>query len=303
MIRIRPVYTTNRKMDLSPNSLILLLFLLFQVMIVSFLLSHQTGPSQVNVNILHQTPKSDGEPRIKPDSQLLGTSFRQDKRLGKLGQNKTFEKSGKVEKAGFNNSCLFQNQKLNRDGPKTFDCPKFVIESTDEIWNEHNGNVSWVKEKLFKYMTPDWESLSAFGVYIRGYEALEKLAFDTMTAFPDIQLHIIDTFCQGNDIDGYKTTMPVIHTATHLGWHPVMGRPTGKRLTWAGIPNTFIKKVNGEWKYTAEMNLPDMGDLYSQDGVWPARPQAMYKVNNCEQIFDWDTGSINRKFLPDNSIP
>ena len=60
----------------------------------------------------------------------------------------------------------------------------------------------------------------------------------------------------GNDIDGYKTTMPVIHTATHLGWHPIFGPPTGKRLRWSGIPNCFIKNIDGQWKYTAEWNLP-----------------------------------------------
>ena len=77
---------------------------------------------------------------------------------------------------------------------------------------------------------------------------LTSLVLNTLKAFPDIKLHIIDTFCEGNDIDGYKTTMPVIHTATHLGAHPVFGKPTGKKLTWYGVPNSFIKNVNGHWK-------------------------------------------------------
>ena len=28
--------------------------------------------------------------------------------------------------------------------------------------------------------------------------------------------------------------MPVIHVATHLGYHPVLGAPTGKKVTYAG---------------------------------------------------------------------
>ena len=73
--------------------------------------------------------------------QVKGTSSRQDKRIEKLGHNKTFERVVNVEKlglVGFNNSCLYQNKKLNRNGPQTFDCPKFVIDSTDAIWNTNN---------------------------------------------------------------------------------------------------------------------------------------------------------------------
>ena len=30
----------------------------------------------------------------------------------------------------------------------------------------------------------------------------------TKRAFPDLKIHITDSFCVGNDVDGYKTTMP-----------------------------------------------------------------------------------------------
>ena len=40
----------------------------------------------------------------------------------------------------------------------------------------------------------------------------------------------------------------VIHTATHLGHHPLFGAPTGKALTWYGVPNSFVKNINGNWK-------------------------------------------------------
>ena len=97
-------------------------------------------------------------------------------------------------------------------------------------------------------MVDDWESITYMGEYIHGMENLTSLVLNTLTAFPDIKLHIVDTFCTGNDIDGYKTTMPVIHTATHLGPHPVFGKPTGKKLTWYGLPNSFIKNIDGHWK-------------------------------------------------------
>merc|ERR1711872_706622 len=98
------------------------------------------------------------------------------------------------------------------------------------------------------------------GEYLRGYEKLEPLVLDTMIAFPDIKLHIVDTFCEGNDIDGYKTTMPVIHTATHLGWHSV--------------------------------------SLYSQLGVSPPEEKWSMPTDDCNQLFDWDTGYINPKLVP-----
>ena len=123
-------------------------------------------------------------------------------------------------------------------------------------------------------MVEEWESITFMGEYIKGMENLTALVLNTLTAFPDIKLHIVDTFCEGNDIDGYKTTMPVIqinklftkqtkgaqkkqrkyqpkkviHTATHLGHHPLFGAPTGKALTWYGVPNSFVKNINGNWK-------------------------------------------------------
>ena len=165
---------------------------------------------------------------------------------------------------GYNNTCMWQKEGLNRNGPREFDCPRFVIESTDQIWNMYRGKYrlklhkfyienkfpdpELIKFYLRKYMVDDWESISPMGEYLRGYDKLEPLVLNTITAFPDIKLHIVDTFCEGNDIDGYKTTMPVIHTATHLGYHSVFGEPTNKTLTWYGVPNCFIKNIDGQWK-------------------------------------------------------
>ena len=35
-----------------------------------------------------------------------------------------------------------------------------------------------------------------------GYDELERLLDETLVAFPDIKLHIVDSFCEGNDVDG-----------------------------------------------------------------------------------------------------
>jgi hypothetical protein len=124
------------------------------------------------------------------------------------------------------------------------------------------------------------------------------VVFDTLKAFPDMKLHIVDTFCEGNDIDGYKTTMPVIHTATHLGYHPVFGEPTGRELTWYGVPNCFIKNIDGQWKYISEINMPDSLSLYSQLGVSPPSADWTVPTSDCHQLFDWDTGYINPDLVP-----
>ena len=58
-------------------------------------------------------------------------------------------KVGKVAKiaepleTGYNNSCLYtgggRGGGLNREGPREFDCARFVVESTDRIWNMYRG--------------------------------------------------------------------------------------------------------------------------------------------------------------------
>merc|ERR1711926_32146 len=155
---------------------------------------------------------------------------------------------------GYNNTCLWEKEGLNREGPREFDCPRFVIESTDQIWNMYR-DPELIKFYLRKYMVDDWESISPMGEYLRGYEKLEPLVLDTMIAFPDIKLHIVDTFCEGNDIDG-------------------------------------------QWKYTSEINMPDSLALYSQLGVSPPEEKWKMPTDDCNQLFDWDTGYINPKLVP-----
>merc|ERR1712013_842243 len=40
---------------------------------------------------------------------------------------------------GYNNTCLWKSAGLNRSGPKNFDCERFVIDSTDQLWNMYRG--------------------------------------------------------------------------------------------------------------------------------------------------------------------
>merc|ERR1711970_1134872 len=204
---------------------------------------------------------------------------------------------GSCQETGYNNSCLYEKEGLNREGPREFDCPKFVIESTDQIWNMYR-DFDTIESYLRKYMTDDWESLENSGVFIKGMDALIELVNVTLEAFPDMRIHIVDTFCEGNDIDGYKTTMPCINTATHLGYHPVFGPPTGKTVTWYGIPNCFIKNFNGQWKYTSEIYIQDYLSLYSQLGVEPPEDTVEVPTDDCNQLFDWNTGYINENLVP-----
>merc|ERR1712079_384740 len=119
----------------------------------------------------------------------------------------------------YNNSCLYNQVGLNREEPRNFDCPRWVIETTDQIWNMYR-DFDVVESYLRRYMADDWESITSMGEYLQGIDEVICLVNTTLTAFPDIKLHIMDTFCDGNDIDGYKTSMPVLHTATHTGYHP-----------------------------------------------------------------------------------
>jgi len=151
------------------------------------------------------------------------------------------------QETGYNNSCLYEEEGLNREGPKEFDCPRFVIDSTDQIWNMYR-DFDKIESYLHQYMVDDWETLGIMGEYTRGMDELVRFVKEMLIAFPDMKIHIIDTFCEGNDIDGYKTTMPCINTGTHLGYHPVFGAPTGKKVTWYQIPNCFIKNFDGQWK-------------------------------------------------------
>ena len=52
--------------------------------------------------------------------------------------------NGQDAGTGYNNSCLYEKDGLNREGPTELDCPRFVIESTDLIWNMYRGIKQYV---------------------------------------------------------------------------------------------------------------------------------------------------------------
>ena len=69
----------------------------------------------------------------------------------------------------------------------------------------------------------------------------------TKRAFPDLQIHVTDVFCVGNDIDGYKTTMPDVLIGTNTG-PSSFGPPTGRRVSYNGIAVCYVQKVGGKWQ-------------------------------------------------------
>ena len=61
-----------------------------------------------------------------------------------------------------------------------------------------------VEHYIRQYMDEDWESISVLGEYSRGLEAVLQLVNTTLTAFPDLRLHILDSFCEGEDRCEFK---------------------------------------------------------------------------------------------------
>lgn len=61
-------------------------------------------------------------------------------------------------------------------GPRALDCPAFVIESTDATWHARD----WAKtnEAVDTYFAEDWQSVRAFGMMLRGREALRAFMRD-----------------------------------------------------------------------------------------------------------------------------
>ena len=51
-------------------------------------------------------------------------------------------------------------------------------------------------------------------------------------------------------------------------------------------------------RYTSEINMPDSLALYSQLGVSPPEEKWTMPTDDCNQLFDWDTGYINPKLVP-----
>merc|ERR1719316_2311482 len=115
--------------------------------------------------------------------------------------------------APVSNACAHWYTIPKPEAPKTFDCPAFVIKSTDDTWHTRDwATTSWA---IDTYFIPEWQSMS-----------------DWLGGFPDVFIRVADIFCDGNDEAGYKTTMPYVLTATHTGWSKAWGEPTGKKVQY-----------------------------------------------------------------------
>ena len=139
----------------------------------------------------------------------------------------------------FSNECLLQHgdalQPPTQGAPTTFldECPAWVVRTTDAVWRPGIDAAS-VNASLEEYFYEGWRSVSSFGREYQGMAALKDLVWGTKRAFPDLQIHITDVFCTGNDVDGYKTAMPDVLTGTNTG-PSAFGPPTGRKVTYNGV--------------------------------------------------------------------
>ena len=79
---------------------------------------------------------------IKQESNSIVHKFSPQSHMSCCPQSQTVQGEGPKE-TGFNNSCLLQSRRQHA-GPKELDCAKFVVESTDKIWNMYRGELqSW----------------------------------------------------------------------------------------------------------------------------------------------------------------
>jgi hypothetical protein len=190
-----------------------------------------------------------------------------------------------------NNSCLIPNLSPVRDGPQTFDACGFVIRSTDEVWNLR-GNVD---DAIEKYFHEDYYNAGSWGKRGIGKKELRDAVYAEMRAFPDIQIHITDCVCRGNDDDGYKCAMPDVLTGTNLG-PSAYGPATGRYARWTGMVESIVKKdpVSGLWQYVAEWGVHDEWALIQQLGLDFRR--VPHPQENLEPIHDCTPLTV---FAPD----
>lgn len=197
-----------------------------------------------------------------------------------------------------NNNCMDKippNNQPPKDGPKTLDCPRFVIESTDQTWHVRNWETTLAS--IDKYFAPNWMSVRNFGTFIKGREGLRAFMKDWLGGFPDVFIYMSDVWCEGNDEVGYKTTMPYVLTATNTGPTKLFGAPTGKKIKYHGIANCFILKIDGQWQYTTEWDVPDMWSFLNainKSSTELAHPETdMMEIDECKPLFEWGTGKMN----------
>jgi len=193
-----------------------------------------------------------------------------------------------------NNDCAHAYTVLPQEKPKTFDCPAFVIKSTDDTWHRRDwATSSWA---IDTYFIEDWQSVRAWGTHVQGREGLREFMMDWLGGFPDVFIRVADLFCDGNDIDGYKTTMPYVLTATHTGWSKAWGEPTGKKVQYHGIANCFVKQNStGGWQYTYEWDVGDTAAFFTvlNRSMIPHPDHDLIPTDDCKPLFNWGSGTMN----------
>ena len=177
-----------------------------------------------------------------------------------------------------------------------FDCPAFVIRSTDATW--HARDWARTSAAVDTFFSEDWLSVRAFGLTLRGRESLRSFMKDWLGGFPDVFIHVADVFCLGSMAMGYKTTMPYVLTATHSGWSKAFGAPTGRKVKYHGIANCFIKRIGDQWQYTREWDLPDMWAFLTALNLTaaqiPPHPSGdLVPVDQCKPLFELGSGEMN----------
>jgi hypothetical protein len=186
-----------------------------------------------------------------------------------------------------NNSCLLPNiaQISDSTKPQTFDACSFVIKSTDEVWNLRGD----VEAAIEKYFHEDYVDAGSWGKRIVGKKALREAVLAEMRAFPDIQIHITDCVCRGNDVDGYKCAMPDVLTGTNTG-PSAYGPATNNPAKWTGLVQSWVKRnpKTGQWQYYAEWGVHDEWSLIQQLGLNFARvphpPANTEPINDCNPL-------------------
>jgi len=196
------------------------------------------------------------------------------------------------------NSCLIsQLDPVNNSGPQTFDACGFVIRSTDEVWNLRGD----VDEAIEKYFHKDYYNAGSWGKRGVGKKELRDAIFSQMRAFPDLQIHITDCVCKGNDVAGYKCAMPDLLTGTNLG-PSAYGPATGRFARWTGMVESLVKRdpASGQWQYVAEWGVHDEWALIQQLGLdfgRVAHPEANTEpLHDCTPlvVFEPSAAQMNR---------
>jgi hypothetical protein len=148
--------------------------------------------------------------------------------------------------------AIFNN--IEFDTQNQLDVEKFIRYTTYDIWNKK------LVGKIYDCYTNDTIIHAGMGKKVIGADNIIADTMAWLTAFPDMEVKILDIIWSGNEVDGYRVSMPWSFIGTNTGFSE-FGPPTGKRIDESnnlGIANTFIKKVNGSWMYIEEWSTYDI---------------------------------------------